>query len=65
METNSKLSELLTSLNDLNIEKVFIDNNLNNINDIIKFSEKYTKICKTLHYKFEHDWDYLEQTEAN
>jgi hypothetical protein len=65
MENNSDLSNLLTLLNDLDIEKVFIDNNLNNINDIIKFSKKYTEICKTLHYKFDHDWDYLEQTEAD
>ena len=40
-------------------------NILNNMNHIIKFSEKYTKTCKTLHYKFDHDWDYLEEQESN
>jgi len=62
---NLELTNLLDLINKLDLEKLYVENNFNHIDNIIKFSENYVKKSKLLHYKFDHDWDYLEETESN
>jgi len=61
IQENNEIKVIYNKINNLDLEKIFINNNLIEIDDIIlKFSEKYSKISKNnLHYNFEHDWDYL------
>jgi len=58
---NEKITNLLIEINNLDLETIFIENKLENLTNIIKFSEEYVKISKKLHFKFDHDWDYLEE----
>lgn len=61
IQENNDIKHIYNKINNLDLENIFINNNLIEIDDIIlKFSEKYSKISKNnLHYNFEHDWDYL------
>jgi hypothetical protein len=65
LQEDIESSNILININNMNLEKVFMENSLNNTDNIIKFSEKYTKTCKNLHYKFDNDWDYLEEQTDN
>ena len=62
---NDKVKQIYMELNKLNIDELYIADSVNLDSNIIKFCEKYYKIAKNdLHYKFDHDWDYLD-TEMN
>lgn len=62
---NGKVKQIYMELNKLNIDELYIADSINLDSNIIKFCEKYYKIAKNdLHYKFDHDWDYLD-TEMN
>ncbi len=58
---NPNIKSIYKELNKYNLEEIFINEEINIDERIIKFVEKYTKISKKeLHYGFDHDWDYLE-----
>ena len=62
---NDKVKQIYMELNKLNIDELYIQDSIDLDPNIIKFCEKYYKIAKNdLHYKFDHDWDYLD-TEMN
>lgn len=67
---NEQIKEIFTTLNKINLAELYVKDEIDLDPKIIKFVEKYTDISKKdLHYKFEHDWDYLdnefEQVENN
>lgn len=67
---NEQVKEIFTILNKINLAELYVKDEIDLDPKIIKFVEKYTEISKKdLHYKFEHDWDYLdnefEQVEKN
>ncbi len=62
---NDKIKQIYSTLNKLNIDSLYIADSIDLDPNIIKFCEKYYKTAKNdLHYKFDHDWDYLD-TEMN
>jgi hypothetical protein len=63
-QENVELSKLFFKINNLDLEKIFMNNDLSNLEDVIIFSEKYNKLLKKLHYKFDHDWDYLDEQDS-
>jgi hypothetical protein len=65
IQEDIEISNLLIKINNLDLEEIFMNNNLNNMDNIIKFSEKYNKKSKILHYKFDNDWDYLEEQDTS
>lgn len=67
---NSQVKELFGVLNQLELADLYVKDEIDLSPQVIKFVEKYTEISKKdLHYKFDHDWDYLDsefdQVEAN
>jgi len=58
---NDQVREMFNTLNLLDLTKLYIEDEIDLDSKIIKFAEKYTEISKKdLHYKFDHDWDYLD-----
>ncbi len=67
---NPQVKELFSVLNQLDLAELYVKDKIDLSPQVIKFVEKYTEISKKdLHYKFDHDWDYLDsefdQVEAN
>ncbi len=67
---NPQVKELFNVLNQLDLPELYVKEKIDLSPEVIKFVEKYTEISKKdLHYKFDHDWDYLDsefdQVEAN
>ncbi len=63
--SNEKIRKIYETLNQLNLEELFIKDTIDLDNSVIKFCDKYYELSKKdLHYKFDHDWDYLD-TEMN
>ena len=50
---------LLGEINLINLNILYSSDTLPDVR-IIHFCEKYVKLSKELHYKFDNDWDYLE-----
>ncbi len=64
-QEHEKVKEIYCILNKLNIDELYIADSIDLDPKIIKFCEQYYKTAKNdLHYKFDHDWDYLD-TEMN
>ncbi len=58
---NEQVKEIFTVLNNINLADLYVKDEIVLDPKIIKFVEKYTEISKKdLHYKFDHDWDYLD-----
>ena len=63
--SNEKIRKIYETLNQLNLEELFIKDTIDLESSVIKFCDKYYELSKKdLHYKFDHDWDYLD-TEMN
>lgn len=61
---NQKYKSYYDEIEKIDTEKLFIEQDVDNINpDIIKYSKEYLTISKNLNYKFSHDWDYLEHND--
>lgn len=62
---NSRIKEMYEFLNKLDVDQLYLSDTININENILKYCEKYYQIAKKdLHYKFDHDWDYLD-TEMN
>ena len=60
IQNNEYIKILLDRINCLKLNDLYADNKLPD-DDIIMFSNKYMKLSKELHYKFDdHEWNYLE-----
>ena len=59
IQTNETIKKLLEDLNKINLNELYSEDKLID-EQITKFSNKYMKLSKELHYKFDHEWDYLE-----
>lgn len=58
---NENIKKIFDTLNKLSIDELYIRDELGLDENIIKFCDKYYEISKKdLHYKFDHDWDYLD-----
>jgi hypothetical protein len=58
---NEKVKKIYEILNNLDLDKLFINDKIDLDNNVIKYCDKYYELSKKdLHYKFDHDWDYLE-----
>jgi len=61
---NPKYKSYYDEIEKIDTEKLFIEQDVDNINpNIIKYSKEYLTISKNLNYKFSHDWDYLEHND--
>ena len=60
IQNNEYIKILLDRINCLKLNDLYADNKLPD-DDIIMFCNKYIKLSKELHYKFDdHEWNYLE-----
>jgi hypothetical protein len=58
---NENIKKIFETLNKLSIDELYIQEQINLNVNVIKFCDKYYEISKKdLHYKFDHDWDYLD-----
>lgn len=57
---NNEIRNIFEYINRMNLEEIFTSDDYIIDENIIKISEKYVSYSKKLHYKFEHEWDYLE-----
>ena len=57
---NDAIKQIFNDLNSIDLNEIYSQNILPNEN-IIQFCNKYAKLSKELHYKFDHDWDHLEE----
>lgn len=57
---NNAIKQIFNELNSIDLNEIYSQNILPNEN-IIQFCNKYAKLSKELHYKFDHDWDHLEE----
>ena len=56
---NNNNIKILHMINEMDIEKLYINDDIQMDNDIIIFCNKYNKVSKNLNYKFDHQWDFL------
>lgn len=58
---NENIKKIFETLNKLSIDELYVQEEINLNTNVIKFCDKYYEISKKdLHYKFDHDWDYLD-----
>jgi hypothetical protein len=57
---NENVKKIFEYINNMNLEELFTNEEYKIDNNIINMAEKYVSYSKKLHYKFEHEWDYLE-----
>ena len=58
---NENIKKIFDTLNKLSIDELYIKDEIELDDNVIKFCSKYYEISKKdLHYNFDHDWDYLD-----
>ncbi len=61
MLQNTHIIKYFETLNNLSLENLYVQDQIDLDEGLLKFVEKYSELSKKdLHYKFGHDWDYLE-----
>ena len=59
INANDGIKNIFSKINLIDLNKLYTENTLPE-NEIIQFCDKYVKLSKELHYKFDHEWDYLD-----
>lgn len=61
LNNNIHIKKIFDTLNKLDLEELYIKDKIDLDETVIKFVEKYYDLSKNdLHYKFEHDWDHMD-----